>query len=836
MLDVAGADPFDEAGRVLLRPLGLRPELVLVEVVALREAGDVLLRLGAEQAAGATLAGQRAVEPAERLHADEVPQHEHVERNLEPQLGLDLRRRERGLARLVVLHDPARAERVDVDPVDLPGQREAVDPEPALELWRRPLGAERDLELARDETERRLGFFADEVLQVAPHALFELAPLEVAELDPDAALDRLRQALAQELERLVEPLRIDTLGADALRQAGVELEQGLVRDRPAQSGVDLAVDRARADQPLDEPDRGAVRERLQLGHGERLPGAELVEQHGVGQMRGPRERAERPDEPAIPAVRVRERVCLVLVTRGQRGQRPEALPFGGRRLDPPGELGQRPALRPARDVGGLEERAGLVPERARLARRAVVGRRLADEVQAPRRASARGVEEVALARDRVRPGQPRAARGVVDLAALLVREEGRALLPSWEAPLLETEQEDDLGSPRSRSEQVGDCDPTRLVTTSKPKRGSVERAVQLLAGERPAEIDPAAELVEQVVHGPVGTEVEDGVLADGRRFDPVGGADHRADECAHRVERLGLGPEGVEHPQRLSAQLQRLLDHPRRLADRAAAQPSFEVVDVRAGQARERGAQEAVEVVPAAGEPLEPKEREERLAERRLADPDPALDRVRHLEGAKRGLELSPLPLDARADEEDLLGLRPGSDQLQHLVGDELERAARARPFEETNRSPELWRRRRPVDEEVPLEVRELRGRNLRVARRELFDPTRCQRAQVLGRARQRLEWSAIRLVRERDHDLGAAGERFEQRPLRTGQVLEAVGKHGPVRPGPEFARDEVGRVAPAQVSVPEPELLELGAVRRVEEREIAAQLVGLDEPRLKLR
>ena len=79
---------------------------------------------------------------------------------------------------------------------------------------------------------------------------------------------------------------------------------------------------------------------------------ELVEQHGVGQMRGPRERAERPDEPAIPAVRVREGVRVVLVTRGERGQGAEALALGGRRLDPPGELGQRPALRPARDVVG----------------------------------------------------------------------------------------------------------------------------------------------------------------------------------------------------------------------------------------------------------------------------------------------------------------------------------------------------------------------------------------------------------------------------------------------------------------------------------------------------
>ena len=39
----------------------------------------------------------------------------------------------------------------------------------------------------------------------------------------------------------------------------------------------------------------------------------------------------------------------------------------------------------------------------------------------------------------------------------------------------------------------------------------------------------------------------------------------------------------------------------------------------------------------------------------------------------------------------------------------------------------------------------------------------------------------------------------------------------------------------PAQVAVPELEPLELSAVGRVEEREVAAQLVGLDEPGLEL-
>ena len=89
------------------------------------------------------VAGERPVDAAERLEPDEVAQHEHVERDLQAQLALDLARRVRVLARLVVLHDPARAERVDVDAVDLPRQREPVaEVEAALQLLRRPLAAE----------------------------------------------------------------------------------------------------------------------------------------------------------------------------------------------------------------------------------------------------------------------------------------------------------------------------------------------------------------------------------------------------------------------------------------------------------------------------------------------------------------------------------------------------------------------------------------------------------------------------------------------------------------------------------------------------------------------
>src|SRR5688572_30226632 len=102
-----------------------------------------------------------------------------------------------------------------------------------------------------------------------------------------------------------------------------------------------------------------------------------------------------------------------------------------------------------------------------------------------------------------------------------------------------------------------------------------------------------------------------------------------------------------------------------------------------------------------AGQPLEAQEREQRLAERGLADPDPPFDRVRHAERAERGLELCPHPVDAGTDDEDLFGRRAAADELQDLVGDELERAPRTGSLEETDRAVERRPRSGPVGEEV---------------------------------------------------------------------------------------------------------------------------------------
>src|SRR5581483_5382521 len=119
--DVAAADPADDRAGVLSGPLDHRPERLVVEIVAGGEAGQaVVFRLRPQEPARPTLAGEGTVQASQRLDADQIAQHEHVQRDLQLQLGLDLLCRVGARARLVVLDDAARTEGVDIDPVDLP--------------------------------------------------------------------------------------------------------------------------------------------------------------------------------------------------------------------------------------------------------------------------------------------------------------------------------------------------------------------------------------------------------------------------------------------------------------------------------------------------------------------------------------------------------------------------------------------------------------------------------------------------------------------------------------------------------------------------------------------
>ena len=135
----------------------------------------------------------------------------------------------------------------------------------------------------------------------------------------------------------------------------------------------------------------------------------------------------------------------------------------------------------------------------------------------------------------------------------------------------------------------------------------------------------------------------------------------------------------------------------------------------------------------------------------------------------------------------------------------------------------------------MALEMREGSRGDLAVAGRQLLDAACGERRQVVRRPAKRVECGAVRLVRERDGDLRAPGERLEQRPFGAGQVLEAVRKDRAAVPGLELRRHTLGRVAALQVAVPELEPIELGAVGPVQAREVAFEVGRLDQAGLEL-
>src|SRR5437764_664882 len=491
----------------------------------------------------------------------------------------------RGLARLVVLDDPAGAEGVEIDPVDLSRERERAEIETALELLGRALRAERNLEPPRHQLQLRGGLVPEERLEVAEQPLLELLPLQVGQLHPDAS-HRLGEALAQELERVVELFGPELFDAEPLRDAGEELVQGAMSDLTAEARVDDLVDR-----------------------------------------------------------------------------------------------------------------------------------RLAHEVQPPRRARARGVEEVAVARHGVRLREPRAAQTRVELACGLLVEERRRLAATRQRSLLEAEHEDDLVTARARAQEIDDVDPASLSRAGGAHRYAFDGCDDLVGSQRATESEPALELVDDAGQGLERAQILAGFLADRRGLEPVGGAEHEAGEVAQRRERRLRLAEELERGERVSvAEPHRLLFRPLAGLDGAAPEPTFDPIDARAGETRVGGAQEPVQHSAAAALPGESKQRDQGAPELGLFEADPTFDRIRHTEGAERGLERRAVALDARTDECDLLRRGSAADQREQLFGDSLENAASAGALEEAEGAVQRDAALvgiALVREERPLEVRERRRPDL---------------------------------------------------------------------------------------------------------------------------
>ena len=137
------------------------------------------------------------------------------------------------LPRLVILHDAARAEGVDVDAVDLPGEREPVAQiEASLELGCRALAAEQDFETARHERQLRLALCAHDGLEIAPQPLVELAGLHLRHVHAHS-LHCLVEARAHQPHRVFDDPLVELLDAELLRQSREELVERVVRDGAA---------------------------------------------------------------------------------------------------------------------------------------------------------------------------------------------------------------------------------------------------------------------------------------------------------------------------------------------------------------------------------------------------------------------------------------------------------------------------------------------------------------------------------------------------------------------------------------------------------------------------
>ena len=543
------------------------------------------------------------------------------------------------------------------------------------------------------------------MLEVARQSLLQLEPLQVGELHAHAAGDRLGEAFAQEDERLVQAVGLDRIRPEPLRQAAVEAVERLVRDSAANARVEDGVDLLRVDDALEEPHRGAIEEALELRDREAGALGELLDDERMGKRRLAVEGGEGALDAPLPAVRQRERAGLVLVRRGDRGRRAQAFALGRAALELPGETREGTLLRRERNVGRVEPRAHLFVEGTRLVRTTVVVGGLANEDELAPGARARRVEEVALAREGIRPYQSATLAAGLELAPSFVGKERCLGGAPREDPFFQPENEDGLPPPRAGAHEVDDSHPPRLGGAPDPYLGALERRDDLLRRRLAAELAPAFELVEQAQRSLVCAQVDPRPLADGRRLEPVGGRDHPPDHRTCRCKRVGLVTELSKSGNGVAEEPLGLLDDARRILDRPPAEPALDEVRFAAGEARVRRAQVREEVSPTSAEPGEAEQPEKRAAEGRAPERNPALVRVRDAQRSESRLEGRADAVEGRDDDGDLVSGHSAPDQRQDFLARELERGACTGGLEETHRALDRGRVGAPFLEERALEV-----------------------------------------------------------------------------------------------------------------------------------
>ena len=150
---------------------------------------------------------------------------------------------------------------------------------------------------------------------------------------------RVVETAIQEADGLLDLSRLHSLGPDLLGQPGEELVQSRVRDRTAELRVDLRIDRARRDDPLEEPDRRAGGESLELGCPEHSASTEVFEHTGIREPRRAPERSPSAVQAPRPAVRIGESLGHREIGHGEGRERAQPLPIGGCLVERPRESG-----------------------------------------------------------------------------------------------------------------------------------------------------------------------------------------------------------------------------------------------------------------------------------------------------------------------------------------------------------------------------------------------------------------------------------------------------------------------------------------------------------------
>ena len=255
------------------------------------------------------------------------------------------------------------------------------------------------------------------------------------------------------------------------------------------------------------------------------------------------------------------------------------------------------------------------------------------------------------------------------------------------------------------------------------------------------------------------------------------------------VDRDSARAQLGERGNRRLAQLLGLLLDARGRVDRASAQAALDVVDGRAREAGVRRAQEREELAAARVRPRVAQQLQQRVPERRRC-------RAARATRPRTGRRAPPSTVSSgarqrverRRDERDLLGGGAGAEQLEQLVADELERAARAGALEEAHGAVEL--RAAAAATRRRASARDARAPGC------AYSAERGGSSSMLpGGERREVVGGALRATRTRRGPARTAarpatsarpGERLEQRPLGAGQVLEAVREDRLAVPGVE--------------------------------------------------